>query len=750
MAEGSILPTVPNAAIERGQPIQVNAPMAQQQARQAFVPSRTQYVQASGQARVQESLLGEVNNRNIEALSRLSASLGQKFQEAQEDKFAEGYLRHMQGEAVADIAEENPFWGIFGDGAAVRGARAAQVQNAGTSVLSWVQANQGSLIGMPADAQRKAVADYVQTLNTGDPQADMLIAQSAMKMFPAVMDNLTRASEGENQRQAALAQADVLEQHAQGLSYAADQVAKGQMAPEHYDALKAQFLQAAMPMPGQSPESYRASMQGNVLSLVRNGQFELANSVRSQVLDPMLTPDERFQLDQQMKQANATWLKDNPVSRDYTEFTGTLPSQINAGRYSTEEQLLADIDRTNADFKAQTGALNPMINNEERAQYLARWQAWKQQQDEANAKAEAKQNDEEVKRTIFMQGFAHGSPSTMTASGLDARQKAAFEQTEAAKFLTEPGLQSASNLGKLAVNGYTLAPLKEKLSGTLGVLKGGGIPREEDMQALQASFQKFQNTPYGLGAAEAYFGEDLPLVMEMAGLDMSDKANQQYFRERAQAQRNVLKPGPDTIKKANDLVDSEMTNKGIGSWWARTFNDAQAIGIGYESALKEDMKRHTAEVMAQYPNLDEEQVLKIAGQRSMKGKQVLGNMLVAGPGADKLFRNLNSHLDIPMQTPGDTRFNVAINDQIRTKVDKRYDFTVGSINAFQNGQMYVTVTRDDGVQQNIVMSAEQVAQSINTSKAKATADNKERRKTYQLETGMREAYRVSEANRGKM
>ena len=745
MAEGNILPTVPNAAIERGQPIQVNAPMATQQAQQAFRPARSTYIQASGNAKQMDVLLGEVNSRNLEALSRLSANLGQKFQEAQEDKFAEGYLRHMQGEAVADIAEENPFKGIFGDGAAVRGARAAQVQNSGSSVLSWVQANQGSLIGMPADAQRKAVADYIQTLNTGDPQADMLIAQNAMKILPAVMDNLTRASEGENQRQAALAQADTLEQHAQGLQYAADQVAKGQLAPEHYDALKAQAIQSAMPMPGQSPESYRASMQGNMLSLVRNGQFELANSIRSQVLDPMLTPDERFQLDQQMKQANATWLKDNPVSGDYTMFTGTLPSQINAGRYATEEQLLADIDRTNGDYKSQTGALNPMINNEEKAQYVARWQAWKQQQDAAAAKEQAKQDDEQVKRTIYMQGFAHGSPSVMTASGLDARQKAAFEQTEAAKFLTEPGLQSASNLGKLAVNGYTLAPLKEKLSGTLGVLKGGGIPREEDMQALQASFQKFQNTPYGLGAAEAYFGEDLPLVMEMAGMDMSDKANQQYFRERAQAQRNVLKPGQDTINKANDLVDSEMQP----GWWSKFWGDAQALGVGYESALKEDMKRHTAEVMAQYPNLNEEQVLKIAGQRSMKGKQVLGNMLVAGPGADKLFRNLNSHLDIPMQTPGDTRFNVAINDSIRTKVDKRYDFTVGSINAFQNGQMYVTVTRDDGVQQNIVMSAENVAQMINTSKAKATADDKERRKANNLETGMREAYRVSEANKGK-
>src|SRR5699024_379720 len=116
MAEGNILPTVPNAAIERGQPIQVNAPMATQQAQQAFRPARSTYIQASGNAKQMDVLLGEVNSRNLEALSRLSANLGQKFQEAQEDKFAEGYLRHMQGEAVADIAEENPFKGIFGDG----------------------------------------------------------------------------------------------------------------------------------------------------------------------------------------------------------------------------------------------------------------------------------------------------------------------------------------------------------------------------------------------------------------------------------------------------------------------------------------------------------------------------------------------------------------------------------------------------------------------------------------------------------
>lgn len=721
MAGEQILPTVPNSAIPVGQPIQVDAPLATQKAVGSFRPSEVNYQQATDDFRESSALVSQVKEANLRAMSAFSAGISDKVAKMQEESFAEGYFRHMQGESVATIAEDNPFKVIFGDGAAVRGARQAQLENSGNSILTWVQANQGDLATMPADQQRKAVADYVETLNTGDPQADQMIAMQAMRMFPAVMDNLTRTSEAENQRQAAVAQADVMEQHAQGLQYAADQVAKGQLAPEYYDNLKAQAIQAAMPLPGQSPEAYRTAAQGNILSLIRNGQFELANDIKTQALDPQLSPDERFEVEQQMKQAQAQWLVNNPVSADYTVFTGTLPSQIAAGRYSSAEALAADIDHKNLEYKAQTGAITPLINNEDKAAYINRWSTWQQQEAANQATAAGKAQDEQVKRTIWLQGFAGGSPATMTASGLDARQKAAYEQAEATKFLTEPGLQSASNLGKLAVNGYTVAPLKEKLTGTLGLLKGGGVPRQEDMQAVQQSYQKFLNTPYGAGAAEAYFGDDLPLVMEMAGMDLNDKSNQQYIREKAQAGRTRITPNQEAIAAANDLVDSELKP----GWWSRTFGDAQAIGVGYEAVLKDEMKKHTAEVMAQMPNLDQDQVLKIASQRSMKGKQVLGNTLVAGPGADKLFSQINSALDIPMQTPGDTRFNVALNDTVRAKVDKRYNFTVGSVNAFQNGQIYMTVTRDDGTQQNIVTSAADIATRVNSNKVKQTQFNKD-------------------------
>lgn len=721
MAEGNILPTPANYAIEKPSPITVNAPLAAQVAAAGPRPSQSTYGQASNNAAQAQAVLENAGQDNIRAMSAFSGTVQQKLAKMQEEGFADGYLRHMQGESVQDIAKDNPFWGLFGDGGAVKGARAAQQQNQSAALLKWVQDNQGDLSNMTADAQRKAVADYATTLgNTGDPESDALIAQGAVKLFPAVMDNLTRMSEAEQQRQAAVAQADSLTTVAQGLQYASGQAAIGQLAPEHLQALQAQALASAAPLPGQSPESYRAAMQGNIQTLTKNGQFEMANLIRAKVLDPMLTPEERDQLDQQQKQANASWLKDNPISTDYTEFTATLPMQIEAGRYANPDQMNADIDRFNADYKVQTGSMSPLINNEERAKYLARYQDWEQRQAEANAKVSAKAQDDEVKRTIWLQGFAHGSPATMTASGLDSRQKAAYEQAETSKFLSEPGVQSASNLGKLAINGYTVAPLKEKLSGTLGILKGGGLPKEEDVQALQTTLLKFKNTPYGMGAAEAYFGDDLPLVLEMQNMDMSKRENVQYIRERAQQSKSVVNPSTETVKSAGDLVDEQFKP----GWWSRTFGDAQSIGLGLEAQLKDDMKRQTANVMAQYPNMQEEDVLKMAAQRVRKGTNVMGNMLITGPGSSTLFSSINQHLNIKMQSPDDTRLNAAVNDAIRTKVDKRYNFSVGGVNAFPNGTMYVTVNRDDGNTQQMLLSAEGVAQLMNSNKAKQTKFDK--------------------------
>lgn len=710
---GDILPMPQSTAIEQPSPITVQVPQATQLADAGARPSQVQYQSAANNFNEASAALSRAGDRNLQALAAFSPLVQGVLQRQQEGEFANGYLQAQQGKSLKEIAGNNPFSKIFGDGEAVRGARAAQAENASSALVSWTKNNIRDLSGMSADAQRKAVADFTSTLNTGDSESDARIAESAMRLFPSIMDNITRASEGEAQRQAAISQADVLTQHADNLQYAGSQVANGQMSPESYATIRDEAIRAAQPLPGQSPDSYRNALQSNVLSLTRKGQFDMANALHDQVLNHMLTPDEQYQFQQQQRQANAEWLKNNPVSRDYSTYTGTLPQQIEAGRYNSVADLRADMDRMNGVYRTETNSLTPLMDNEQQAHMQARFESWQQQQAAARAKAGMKELDDQAKRTLYMEGFASGSPSLMTASGIDPRQKMAYETAEATKFLTEPGQQSAENLGKLAASGYTLSPLKEKLGGTLSMLKGGGVPKESDITNIQIAYDKLRQTPYGMGAAEAYFGDDLKIVQDMQGMDMSKKENQQFIRERAQASTQKTQVSQDTMKAANKLVDDQF-NPG---WWSRTFGDAQARGLGLENQLKDNMRTEVANVMNQYPNWSESQVMEAASVRVRSKTTTLGNRLITGPGNKAVFSSINEGLNIKMRDPSDSRLDSALSHMLGTKLGTDTSNDVGGIDAFDNGTLYVTVQRPNGGSQHALISPSELSAYMNEHEA---------------------------------
>lgn len=718
---GDTLPTPKSYAVEQPTPIQLDTPTSAQVAAVGPQISASQYTQAAGDARALEQNMLEIKQENLQAMASFSQTAMDALKKAEEDKFADGYLQAMQGKTVAEIADEKPYFGLFGSGEAVRGARAAVATTKGHSLIKWVSDNQGTLINMSLDEQRKAVADYATSLDTGDAETDAMTAKGLMQIFPSVMDGLTRSSEAESQRQARINQADVLESHAQNLKTAGNLVAQGKMSPALYDMMEAQALDAARPMPGQSPESYRVAMQGNIMSLVKNGQFELATSLRTNILEHMLTPDEAFNLDEQMKQGQSKWLSNNPLSRDFTEFEASIPVNISAGRWSSKDALSAELDMANNRFMSETGSLTPLIDNKKRAQYLAAYEedALRKQQaaEKVAAKVSASQNDEQVKRSIWLSGFASGSPSVMESSGLDSRTKMAFEQQEATKFFTEQDNTSGENLAKLSMNGYVLPAVKEKISSVLGVLKGGGTPSPDNIAQTQQALTKLMSTPYGMGAAEAYFGDNLDLALKMRDLDMSDRTNVQYIKEAAQATVKTIRPTTETTKAAADVVDSELQP----GWWSRTFGDAEKYGIGIETQLKDEMKLQMASVMTQYPNMDTDSALKMSAQRAMRSKSFLGNRVISGPAARTLYRDINDKLSVKMRDPSDTRFNTALDTVIKGKVANDLGYKIGSINALNNGALYITVLRDDGTEQGIVSSGASIAAEINKNVAKVAA-----------------------------
>ena len=707
----TILPTPQSYAVQRAAPVQVNIPSAVGIARDGVRPSQVQFRNAGDNVAAGKEAISQANMSNLRAMAAISPVIAQRLQDKEEEEFQEGYLKHLQGTSVADIAKSQPFGGIFGDGMAVRGARMRQQENAGQALVQYVQQNQGDLSRMSLDEQRQVMGKFVSDLATGDPVADNLIAQGAMKTLPAMLDNMARMGEAENQRSAAISQADVMKQGADSLKYAKGQVATGQMAPEHYDALEAQFIDSSRPLPGQSQESYRAAITGNVLSLTRDGNFEMASLLRKSVLDSQMTPTESLAMDAQIKTVQSEWLKDNPVSRDYTDFSVQLPTQIAAGRYSTEDQVYADIDRTNRDYMIQTGSTTPLIDNEGRARAGALYAQEAIKLKDANDKLAQNMQDENVKRGLYSEGYAKGSPASMAAAGLDKATVHSLEQNEMNKFFTETTPGSSVVLGKLAINGHTNAPLKEYVTNTLKVLQGGGMPGTEDLLKLQRTYVKLVATPYGMGAASAYFGDDLELVQSMANLDMSDKRNQQMVRERSAAVRSKPSPDSEMVKTASDLVDSEVKP----GFFSRTFGDGQGLGAGYEASIKDELKPALAQVLAQYPNMSQDNAMKTALAQVMKNKDRAGDMLITGSQPGAFLNALNSKLDVKIASPEDRRINTYINDAITAKVPGGGGFSVGSL-YMAGDNVIASVIMDSGVEQNMILRIDSIATGVNQKK----------------------------------
>uniref|UniRef100_A0AB39CBY1 Internal virion protein n=1 Tax=Klebsiella phage vB-Kvc-Y10 TaxID=3236922 RepID=A0AB39CBY1_9CAUD len=686
-------------------PVQVQVPLASQVAQSGVRPTEARFGVGGSSGRESMDMLNNIHSETLRALSAFSPLIAEKLKQAQEDEFANGYMRQLQGETVDDIRAEQPDGGFFGDGSAVRGAQARQAETAGQSMLQYVQQNQGDLTRMDLEGQRRAIGAYVEGLKTGDPASDMLIAQGVMKMMPAVLDNLARTAESENQRQAQVQQADAMAAAGDSLRYAESAFRTGQMGETAYNQVKANYIQMAGPLPGQTNASYRAALTGQIMQLSKDGSHEMANLLYDNLLQGQLTADERLQMEGQIKASRAEWLLNNPTAYDFTEYRATLGSQIDGGRYSTQAELEADIDRYNADYKAQTGSLVPLIDNKEKGRAVSSWLDYKQRADAANQKLMASQMDEAAKMGLFKEGYAKGSPSQMQMSGLDSKQKYAVEATEAGRFM-EGSEASARVLGRLASNGYTNPVITEQIGNTMGILRGGGIPKAETLQQLQQIYGQLKATPYGAAATDAYFKDYLPLMERMAGMDMTDKSNVQAIREMANANRTTVTVPKDVQTAAAELVDDEL-KPGVFSRW---FGGGIELGVGYEAQLKDEMKKHAGEIMAQSPNANQKNVLEMAKARTLRSKDIAGNMLITGSKPGQFVSSLNQHLNIKVSDPKDTRINTFITDAIQPKMPNGQSFNVGSVAMLPNGEsVVVTVTRANGGNQSLVLSLKDIA-----------------------------------------
>ena len=726
-SRSDVLPSPTSYAVQKPQPILVDAPAASQAARDGVRPSQIVANRAADNIPQAMAAASEMSERTRASLAALSPMIAKKLNRIEQENFADGYLRHLQGESVAAIADDDPFSVIFGDGAAVRGARARQAESSGLAMMAWVEENKGDLSRMSLDEQRGAISTFLESMSTGDQQADMLITQGAMKAMPGIMDNLARSHIEEQQKQAAIAQAETIKQGADSMKYAGQEVAYGRMSQEKYAEIQAQYLEAIRPLPGQTTESYRQAMTGNYMMLLKDGQFDMAATILDNVVQPLMTPEEELQLYVQGKQAQSLWLMDNPLAQDYTLFTETLPSQIMAGRFSSVDGVLKSIDDMNAKYMQETGNVYPLIDNKARGGFADMFtknqiREAERAQDKAFQMA-LKQQEAQTKLSMYYAGYANGDPALMGAAGLDGPQKYAVDAQVAEDFYTNPTGGAANTLSDLAINGFVNPIVKQRSQRTLEILANGGIPSGEDLQLLNIMTEKFSNTPYAEASLAAYSGDYYDIVKEMQGLDMSVPSNVQYIKDRAQTRKVKLQATPELKEKANTAISDIAPG-----WLSTTFGRGRELGAGTEMRMKQTLGDELMVVLAQNPNLTEDKAVEVAGARMMSKNSMVGNYLIEGDRSKKLFKTLNTNLDVPMQNPQDVRLNVMVDKEVRQYYPKG-NYEIGSISVVNdNGNDLIIGVNMNGTTKYIPTSAARMATTYNEFEKAKEADRMATRK----------------------
>lgn len=680
---------------------QVGATFSSEVAARGANPAQVIMNQAGDNSREALANLSAIEQKNMAALSALSPALSEKLNQAQEERFKDGYMRALQGNSVAAVAEDEGIKQIFGDGAAVRGARAAQAQSAVNAMDKYVQENQGTLSRMSLDEQRKVIGQFVENMATGDTAADSMIAQQAMQRMPAIFDQLTRSSVQEQQRQAAVAQADTIKSYGDALAQAGKQMMSGNMSPEHYETYKIQAAESLKPLPGQTTGAWLEAMNGAARQHAALGNFEMAGLIKD-TAGSVATPDEQEQFRRSIEAGRADWLKNNPDSKNWAEWMQTAPTQIAAGRYKSRADLEATIDYLNDAQNVQTGgSLNQFIDNEERGQLLAAYDRYEEQQAKLDLTIGAKLLDEQTKVDSYKIALSNGSPGAMKASGVDPRTKLVIDQQTMQEFMQDHS-GASTIVSKLASQGQTLQPLKEYTDKLVGRLMQGSTPSAEDLANFRHTFNNLRDL--GPAALDTYFGQNLELAEFAAEMELTPENMTALKRKSETARVQAQIPLPDLLKAKDEVKD--LMNPGF---FSRMLGGRRNLGFGAQLQVQDEAAVQYAQLAKEYPNKPQSDILEMAYARVMKDKDIFGDYIVNNGNAGTLLQEVNKHLDFPVQDERDGRLNTMLGDLVESKAP---GFEIGAITRYGNGT-YVTDVKKGDVTQRVFFRAEEVASKVN-------------------------------------
>lgn len=292
-----------------------------------------------------------------------------KIQQMQTEHFVQGMQRAAQGEAIQDIANDEPWYAnIFGKADAVEGARQYNANARVQSAIGTMQDDMPNLRSMEPDAARKYFADSVTKNLTGDKAADAAIMLGIQKHLPTAMRQQSKEHYGWKQEQAATAESASFRAGAGGLQSAAAGYANGTVAQEDFDAAVTGFVANTAPAYGRDPENYKKARTADMVGAAEAGQLHAVNALRSKGFMDILDADQRNRVESAVNAGEAR------VRTKYSEQWSDDMAKIEAQAHMPSEgqkpqDIMAQAAALNDKFRKQSGASIGLFTTEQLAAF---------------------------------------------------------------------------------------------------------------------------------------------------------------------------------------------------------------------------------------------------------------------------------------------------------------------------------------------------------------------------------------------
>lgn len=325
------------------------------------------------------------NNEILNTLNKLGQEIMKpKIEAARNAAYVSGMQRVASGEAIKEIVDEQPWYSkIFGDTPAIEGARAYTGFAKAQAIVSEIDADMPNLREISPQSFKQLMTDRLNTISTGDPDTDVMVAQSLIKEMPTIMKRHTKEHIGWQQDNLAKTQQAAQVAAANSLtatlskfnsSQSVDDLASGEPLGSTLDAgdvveKQIVFANTFAPLPGVPLETSQKLSTATISNLLSQRNLHAFYTLEDAGVIDGLGEDNARRLRDKADRVEARARAEMPesLSNDFA----TVKALVSAyDRKGVEEELVKRISKLNSDYKALTGAREPIISGRSRAELI--------------------------------------------------------------------------------------------------------------------------------------------------------------------------------------------------------------------------------------------------------------------------------------------------------------------------------------------------------------------------------------------